>query len=144
MCVVELVVACCEAQFCICRQRARPSAKMAALGSSDALSVLVPVFRSTRDHTSELAAISYHMPTCKLVNHWVMHPVARVSTNIYRNLRTQQMSVIVLLCTSYTTCFGPYWWPSSGGFVTKTSNAVTVCQWIRCFSMLICKLDVNI
>jgi hypothetical protein len=34
---------------------------------------------------------------------------------IYRNLRTQQMSVLVLLFTSYTTCFGPYWWPSSGG-----------------------------
>jgi hypothetical protein len=33
----------------------------------------------------------------------------------YRNLRTQQMSVLVLLCTFYTTCFGPYWWPSSGG-----------------------------
>jgi hypothetical protein len=32
------------------------------------------------------------------------------------NLRTQQMSVLVLLCTPYTTCFGPYWWPSSGGF----------------------------
>jgi hypothetical protein len=38
---------------------------------------------------------------------------------IYRNLRTQQMSVLVLLCTSYATCFGPYWWPSSGGFVTQ-------------------------
>jgi hypothetical protein len=38
---------------------------------------------------------------------------------VYRNLRTQQMSVLVLVCTSYTTCFGPYWWPSSGG-----SNAV--------------------
>jgi hypothetical protein len=36
------------------------------------------------------------------LNHWVMHPVARVSTNIYRNLRTQQMSVLVLLCTSYS------------------------------------------
>jgi hypothetical protein len=33
----------------------------------------------------------------------------------YRNLCTQQMSVLVLLCASYTTCFGPYWWPSSGG-----------------------------
>jgi hypothetical protein len=51
----------------------------------------------------------------------------RVSINIYRNLRTQQMSVLVLLCTSYTTCFGPYWWSSSGGFVKqKNSNAVTV------------------
>jgi hypothetical protein len=49
------------------------------------------------------------------LNHWVMHPVARVSTSICRNLRTQQMSVLGLLCTSYTTCFGPYWWPSSGG-----------------------------
>jgi hypothetical protein len=49
------------------------------------------------------------------LNHWVMHPVARVSINIYRNLRMQQMSVLVLLWTSYTTCFGPYWWPSSGG-----------------------------
>jgi hypothetical protein len=49
-------------------------------------------------------------------NYWVMHPVARVSINVvYRNLRTQQMSVLVLLCTFYTTCFGPYWWPSSGG-----------------------------
>jgi hypothetical protein len=27
-----------------------------------------------------------------------MHPIARVSTNICRNLRTQQMSVLVLLC----------------------------------------------
>jgi hypothetical protein len=36
-------------------------------------------------------------------------------TNICRNLRTQEMSVLVLLCTSYTTCFDPYWWPSSGG-----------------------------
>jgi hypothetical protein len=48
-----------------------------------------------------------------------MQPVARVSINIYRNLRMQQMSVLVLLCTSYTICFGPYWWPSSGGFVTQ-------------------------
>jgi hypothetical protein len=65
--------------------------------------------------------------------------------SIYRNLRKQQISVLVLLCTSYTTCFGPYWWPSSSGFVTqKNSNAVTVCQRIRCFSMLICKLDINI
>jgi hypothetical protein len=31
-----------------------------------------------------------------------MHPVARVSINIYRNLRTQQMAVLVLLCTFYT------------------------------------------
>jgi hypothetical protein len=29
------------------------------------------------------------------------------------------MSVLVLLCTSYTIRFGPYWWPSSGGFVTQ-------------------------
>jgi hypothetical protein len=36
----------------------------------------------------------------RFVNYWVMHPVARVSINIYRNLRTQQMSVLVLLCTS--------------------------------------------
>jgi hypothetical protein len=43
---------------------------------------------------------------------------------VYRNLRTQHMSVLVLLCTSYATCFGPYWWPSSGGFVTKNSNAL--------------------
>jgi hypothetical protein len=49
-----------------------------------------------------------------------------INIYIYRNLHTQQMSVLVLLCTSYTTCFGPYWWPSSGGFVTKNSNAVTV------------------
>jgi hypothetical protein len=47
------------------------------------------------------------------LNYWVMHPVARVLISIYRNLRTQQMSVLVLLCTSYTTCFGPYWWPPS-------------------------------
>jgi hypothetical protein len=26
------------------------------------------------------------------LNHWVMHPVARESINIYRNLRTQQMA----------------------------------------------------
>jgi hypothetical protein len=51
-----------------------------------------------------------------LLKYWVMHPVARVLINIvYRNLHTQQMSVLVLLCTFYTTCFGPYWWPSSGG-----------------------------
>jgi hypothetical protein len=31
---------------------------------------------------------------------------------------------IILLCTSYTTCFGPYWWPSSGGFVTKKNSAI--------------------
>jgi hypothetical protein len=43
------------------------------------------------------------------LKYWVMHPVARVSINIvYRNLRTQQMSVLVLLCTFCTTCFGPY------------------------------------
>jgi hypothetical protein len=41
------------------------------------------------------------------LNSWVMHPVARVSINIaYRNLRTQQMSVLVLLCTFNTACFG--------------------------------------
>jgi hypothetical protein len=42
------------------------------------------------------------------LNHWVMHPVVRVTINqyiyIYRNHRTQQMSVLVLLCTSYATC----------------------------------------
>jgi hypothetical protein len=38
-----------------------------------------------------------------------------ILSSICRNLRTQQMSVLVLLCTSCTTCFGPYWWPSSGG-----------------------------
>jgi hypothetical protein len=38
------------------------------------------------------------------LNHWVMHPVARVSTNICRSLRMQQMSVLVLLCTSYFPC----------------------------------------
>jgi hypothetical protein len=54
-----------------------------------------------------------------MLNYCIMHPVARVSIYIYRNLRTQQMSVLVLLCTSYTTCFGPYLWPSSGGFVTQ-------------------------
>jgi hypothetical protein len=38
------------------------------------------------------------------LNYWVMHPVAHVSINIvYRNLRTQQMYVFVLLCTFYTT-----------------------------------------
>jgi hypothetical protein len=31
------------------------------------------------------------------LNHWVMHPVVRVSTDICRNLRTQQISVLVLL-----------------------------------------------
>jgi hypothetical protein len=36
-----------------------------------------------------------------------MNPVARVSTNIYRILRTQQMSVLVLLCTIYTTFSAP-------------------------------------
>jgi hypothetical protein len=45
-----------------------------------------------------------------------------LSFNIYRNRRTQQMSVLVLLCTSYTTCFGPYWWSSSGGFHWYTRN----------------------
>jgi hypothetical protein len=28
-----------------------------------------------------------------------------VLSNMCRNLRTQQMSVLVLLCTSYTICF---------------------------------------
>jgi hypothetical protein len=32
------------------------------------------------------------------LNHWVMHPVARVSTNICRNLRTQQMSCLRIFC----------------------------------------------
>jgi hypothetical protein len=41
--------------------------------------------------------------------------VTSITVNIYRNLRTQQMSVLVLLCTFYTTCFGPYCWSSSGG-----------------------------
>jgi hypothetical protein len=40
--------------------------------------------------------------------------VLPINIRVYRNLRTQQMSVLVLLCTSYTTCFGPYWWSSSG------------------------------
>jgi hypothetical protein len=56
------------------------------------------------------------------LNCWVMHPVARVSVNIYRNLRTQQMSVFVLLCTSYTTCFGPYWWPESENELYRLSD----------------------
>jgi hypothetical protein len=91
-------------------------------------------------------SLSRHLPEILWqLNYWVMHPVAHVSINIYGNLRTQQMSVLVLLCTSYNTCFGPYWWPSSGGFVTqKNSKAVTICQRIRCVSMLICKLDINI
>jgi hypothetical protein len=64
-----------------------------------------------------------------------MHPVARVSTNICRNLRMQQMSVLVLLCTSYTACFGPYWWPSSGGlYYKKFEGSYRICQRICCFS----------
>jgi hypothetical protein len=35
--------------------------------------------------------------TASKPNHWVMHPVVRVSTNIYRNLRTQQMKMFVIL-----------------------------------------------
>jgi hypothetical protein len=31
-----------------------------------------------------------------VINYWVMHPVARVSINIYRNLRTQQMSLLLV------------------------------------------------
>jgi hypothetical protein len=62
-----------------------------------------------------------------------MHPVARVSTSICRNLHTQQMSVLVLLCTSYTTCFGPYWWPSSGGLqYKKFEGEGSVAQMFTC------------
>jgi heme/copper-type cytochrome/quinol oxidase subunit 1 len=52
---------------------------------------------------------------------WIQNlpPAEHSYQYICRNLRTQQMSVLVLLCTSYTTCFVPYWWPSSGGFVTQ-------------------------
>jgi hypothetical protein len=85
---------------------------------------------------------SQQLSTCP---HRVTFRTFQINQYIYRNLRTQQMSVLVLLCTSYTTCFGPYRWPSSGGFVTqKNSKAVTVCQRIRCVCMLICKLDINI
>jgi hypothetical protein len=56
----------------------------------------------------------------------------KTSINIYRNLRTQQMSVLVLLCTSYTNCFGPYWWPSSGGLdYKKFEGSYRICQRIR-------------
>jgi hypothetical protein len=48
-----------------------------------------------------------------LFNHWVMHPVARVSISLNRNLCTQQMSVLVLLCTSYN----------------KTSTDICCVQW---------------
>jgi hypothetical protein len=58
---------------------------------------------------------------------WFMHPVARVSINKYRNLRTQEMLVHSLVCIFFfTTCFGPYWWPSSGGLYYEISKAVTV------------------
>jgi hypothetical protein len=47
----------------------------------------------TLEHVNTQKSISRNL------NHWVMHPVARVSNSIYRNLPMQQMSVLVLLCT---------------------------------------------
>jgi hypothetical protein len=39
------------------------------------------------------------------------------------------MSVLVLLCTFYTTCFGPYWWPSSGDlYHKKFEGSYCICQ----------------
>jgi hypothetical protein len=59
----------------------------------------------------------YRLPTYCMAAYPGRHVFSNVwDLSINRNLRTQLMSVLVLLCTSYTTCFGPYWWPSSGGF----------------------------
>jgi hypothetical protein len=64
--------------------------------------------------------LSYHCTVCvhikvrifqlPALNHFSTEVKHVFDINIYRNLRTQQMSVLVLLCTSYTTCFGPCWW----------------------------------
>jgi hypothetical protein len=78
-----------------------------------------PRYRWKDNIQMNLLSWGLNMWTRLYVNYWVMHPVARVSVIIYRNLHVQQMSVLVLLYTSYTTCFSPYWWPSSGGFVTQ-------------------------
>jgi hypothetical protein len=58
---------------------------------------LISQYRSIFDCC--LATYKYKSTNYNSLNYWVMHPVARVSINIYRNLRTQQMSVLVLLCT---------------------------------------------
>jgi hypothetical protein len=76
-------------------------------------------------HSDKMAVATeyYNSKSCHTVQIYVQSQLRLLSfyfslfttTNICRNLCTQQMSVLVLLCTSYTTCFGPYWWPSSGG-----------------------------
>jgi hypothetical protein len=56
-----------------------------------------------------------------------MHPVARVSINIvYRNLRTQQMSVLVLLCTFTLHVSAPIDGHLQVVCNTKNSKVVTV------------------
>jgi hypothetical protein len=37
------------------------------------------------------------------------------------------MSVLVVLCTFYTTCFGHYWWPSSGGLYYHNKTNTDIC-----------------
>jgi hypothetical protein len=61
-----------------------------------------------------------------ILNCWVMHPVARVSTNtlIKTTVRNKCFSRSILLCTT-TTCFGPDRWPSSGKMYTKNIFKVT-------------------
>jgi hypothetical protein len=51
--------------------------------------------------------------------HNFISSVNTVVNYISEHLRTRQMLVRVLLCTLYTTCFGPDQWPSSSDLQHK-------------------------
>jgi hypothetical protein len=54
------------------------------------------------------------------------------SAGFLKNRRTQQCWCSFLLCTPYTTCFGPIRWPSSGDTYTKyIKGNHCICQRIR-------------
>jgi hypothetical protein len=57
----------------------------------------------------------YNLSLCHIsLNYWGMHPVARVSIKYQNTSVRDKYLVRVLLCTLYTTCFGPDQCPSSG------------------------------
>jgi hypothetical protein len=76
-------------------------------------------------------------------NCWVMHPVARVSTNtlIKTTIRNKCFSCSILLCTT-TTCFGPDRWPSSGKMYTKIFLKRPLCMSIFYILYLFLHIDI--
>jgi hypothetical protein len=54
-----------------------------------------------------------------IVNCWVLHPVARVSTNAFLKTTVRNNVFCARFYCALLTCFSPDRWPSSGNMYTK-------------------------